>query len=678
MPNDKYLLDNVYLLNLDSRKDRLALMDYKLNELGISYKRISAILGSNYKNDYDKYIKHVKNKIKDKKYIVNSLGAYGILLTYKNIISPLGFKLNNHIIVFEDDICFHHNFKNELLKYNELINKNDVVWLGSQVFKWTKKMNENINKNGYHNVVLRNKQQHKRFLVCGAYCMVFSPRFLRILKENIDNDFDTVRIKNFDLYIVDLLFKYKNLNSCVIKPDLVMPQIFESDNMGPRNIDDIIEERKWVPSLYKYNDATAHFASIYNMVTNRGLSLRNIKNNLYADITNMKLSKIIEQNNKSFVFIITSFNNEEWVHKNLTSIINQKYPFWRIIYVNDSSTDRTLECVNNFVKEHNIGNRITIIETEQQMRQSYCRFMASKLCFNDEICCMLDGDDWLVDDCNILSKLNNLYKTHNLLMSYGQFFYYTGENDNMKLSGTSKYTKQEISNTKYRHKWITQHLRTVEASLLKTIPEKYLKINGEWLNCCTDLAEMYWCLELSQGRHMNVGFPTVVYNKQASLRYNNSYYNKDKDENEKIYRDNVESYLKNYKDTVREKITATEPVKKFVTTNNRNIIKKYCKEIQIKKKSEQQDVRLLFRTRVRKRVKQIAKNKGILDKTKIRKIRKRLHNKLADKKQNDIKNVSKKCRELINHKIINVNYDRYSNPVRLKIINNTNDFLEIN
>ena len=138
------------------------------------------------------------------------------------------------------------------------------------------------------------------------------------------------------------MFKYKNLKSCVIKPDLVLPQIFESDNMGPRNIDDIIEERKWVPSLYKYNDATAHFASIYNMVTNRGLSLRNIKNNLYADITNMKLSKIIEKNNKSFVFIITSFNNEEWVHKNLSSIINQKYPFWRIIYVNDSSTDITL------------------------------------------------------------------------------------------------------------------------------------------------------------------------------------------------------------------------------------------------------------------------------------------------------------------------------------------------
>ena len=53
-------------------------------------------------------------------------------------------------------------------------------------------------------------------------------------------------------------------------------------------------------------------------------------------------------------------------NKNLSSIINQKYPFWRIIYVNDCSTDKTLEYVNNFVTQHNIGNRITIIETENK------------------------------------------------------------------------------------------------------------------------------------------------------------------------------------------------------------------------------------------------------------------------------------------------------------------------
>ena len=166
------MLNNVYLLNLDSRKDRLPFMDFKLKELDISYKKITAILGSNYKKEYDKYYNNVKNKI-EQKYIINSLGAYGLLLTYKNII-VIYSSINNHIVVLEDDICFHHNFKNQLLKYENIINKHDVVWLGSQVFKWSKEIDSNVNKNGYHNVIFKNKNQYENFLVWYILYCVFS------------------------------------------------------------------------------------------------------------------------------------------------------------------------------------------------------------------------------------------------------------------------------------------------------------------------------------------------------------------------------------------------------------------------------------------------------------------------------------------------------------------------
>ena len=38
---------------------------------------------------------------------------------------------------------------------------------------------------------------------------------------------------------------------------------------------------------------------------------------------------------KNFVFIIPSYNNEKWVYKNIKSIVNQNYHFWRIIYIDD-------------------------------------------------------------------------------------------------------------------------------------------------------------------------------------------------------------------------------------------------------------------------------------------------------------------------------------------------------
>ena len=329
---------------------------------------------------------------------------------------------------------------------------------------------------------------------------------------------------------------------------MIIPQVFESDNMGKRDINKMKEDRKWDLSLYKYLSITENFKNIYDNVTNNKISLRNTDiKNIDSELSNIQISKIIENGNKSFVFIITSYNNEEWVYRNLYSIINQNYSYWRIIYVNDNSSDNTLEKVNDFVNKYSIKDKITIISNGKQMRQSYSRFIGAQLCQDDEICCLLDGDDWLVDNKDLLNKLNKLYIENNLNMSYGQFYYFEGDETNMNLSGVKEYTSEEISNNNYRNKWVTQHLRTMKASLFKSIPEDYLKYNGEWLRCCTDMAEMYWCLEISEGKHMNTGFPTVVYNKEASKRYTNSYYNQDKHLEEKKYRENVEKYLKTYK-----------------------------------------------------------------------------------------------------------------------------------
>ena len=86
------ILDNVYLVNLDNRKDRLLFMDYKLQELGINYTRIPAILGSNYSKEYNNYMRQFSRRRIDRNLNVNSVGAYGILLTYKFHISPLYIK----------------------------------------------------------------------------------------------------------------------------------------------------------------------------------------------------------------------------------------------------------------------------------------------------------------------------------------------------------------------------------------------------------------------------------------------------------------------------------------------------------------------------------------------------------------------------------------------------------
>ena len=96
-------------------------------------------------------------------------------------------------------------------------------------------------------------------------------------------------------------------------------------------------------------------------------------------------------NEKQFVFIISSFNNAEYVKKNLDSVINQTYDNWRIIYIDDASEDDTVTNVNNYLNDHsNLINRFKFVKNKVNMKQAYNRFHAYKLCDDHEIICFLD------------------------------------------------------------------------------------------------------------------------------------------------------------------------------------------------------------------------------------------------------------------------------------------------
>lgn len=51
--------------------------------------------------------------------------------------------------------------------------------------------------------------------------------------------------------------------------------------------------------------------------------------------------------------ILSCYNAEEYIEKALTSIINQTYTDWELIFVNDGSTDRSLEIANKILTEEN-------------------------------------------------------------------------------------------------------------------------------------------------------------------------------------------------------------------------------------------------------------------------------------------------------------------------------------
>lgn len=488
-----FLLDNIeinaiFLLNEKKNKENRLLMEYKLKKNNIDLESVEILEGG-----------------------------------LKEIIEIVKKRDLNKILIFKDDIIFHKNFYEVLKNYNkELFIENDVIYFGCNKRNFSDNILQEIKEKKYYNISSKEED-----IIYGYSGIILNRKIIDILDTNLDTE-ET---------IIWNTIKKNNLKGIVLDKNLVF-QINDIDN----------EEEKEKEINYNYYFITKNFKNIINDINTNKISLRNINSEKDDNITNIEISKLIEKNNKSFVFIIPSYNNKRWYKWNLDSIFNQVYPYWRIIYIDDASTDNTSELVKDYVKQKGFEKKFKLIKKKENTKQAHSRLLGYKECQDDEICCMVDGDDALVEDKMLLYKLNKFYIDNNLLISYG-LFYVKYKQEPMIIAGNFSYTKEDIDSNKYRHKWITQHLRTCEASLLKQIPEEYMKYNGDWLKCCTDVAEMWWVLEKSNGRHKNFGIPAYYYNKEASIKCNYSYFNKynEKNKKEQSYREKVLNYLCNYK-----------------------------------------------------------------------------------------------------------------------------------
>ena len=107
-----------------------------------------------------------------------------------------------------------------------------------------------------------------------------------------------------------------------------------------------------------------------------------------------------------FKVVVPSYNNERWAEINLESIINQSYKNYEVFYINDASTDKTVEKYNELVGKnpqfHLLENEVNMKRGFNVSNKNVKQFIDS----DDDIVVFVDGDDWLPYD-NIFENLNN-------------------------------------------------------------------------------------------------------------------------------------------------------------------------------------------------------------------------------------------------------------------------------
>ena len=215
-----------------------------------------------------------------------------------------------------------------------------------------------------------------------------------------------------------------------------------------------------------------------------------------------------------FVILVTSYNNEKWCEKNLDSIFSQDYKSFRVIYIDDCSTDNTVRRVSLYIKEHDVGDKIQLIRNKKrQYKMSNMYYAIHKLNDNDVVV-ELDGDDFLANPL-VLSKLDKIYSEGETWFTYGQF---KSLSNNKTCCWNNDMPKRIVKANLFRkYPHLPSHLRTFYAGLFKKIKEEDLKFKGEFLRMSPDVAIALPMIEMASKHYKFVKDTLLIYNDRNDI-----------------------------------------------------------------------------------------------------------------------------------------------------------------
>jgi glycosyltransferase involved in cell wall biosynthesis len=224
---------------------------------------------------------------------------------------------------------------------------------------------------------------------------------------------------------------------------------------------------------------------------------------------------------KAIVIVVPSYNNKDWYQRNLTSILQQEYRNFRVIYIDDCSPDGTAQLVEEFLKEHDHDHRVTLIKNKERRGALCNHWMAIQMIPDHVIVVHCDGDDWFGDCFNnpnpyVLQRINLEYQDPDVWLTYGQYVCFpSGE-----IGPRKPLIPEVVANNMWRYASLGlkySNPRTFYAWLFKLIALDDLLIDGRFFPTAGDNAFMYPMLEMAQYHVRFIPDVLYVYNQETPL-----------------------------------------------------------------------------------------------------------------------------------------------------------------
>jgi hypothetical protein len=216
---------------------------------------------------------------------------------------------------------------------------------------------------------------------------------------------------------------------------------------------------------------------------------------------------------KPFVIVIASFNNAPWCRQNLESVLNQDYPLFSVIYVDDASTDGTPDLVAEYLAE-NETDRVAFHRNTQRVGPVSNIDRAVRGCDPNAIIALVDGDDLLAHP-QVLTRLNTIYQDPDVWVTWGQFTRFPQEDEGF----CAPIPTEIVSANAFRdYPFVASHLRTFYAGLYQRIHLADVKDSeGRFFTTAGDVAQMFALQEMAGPHGRFVAEVLYRYNRENPL-----------------------------------------------------------------------------------------------------------------------------------------------------------------
>jgi len=190
--------------------------------------------------------------------------------------------------------------------------------------------------------------------------------------------------------------------------------------------------------------------------------------------------------------LTTNYNTTPFIHRYINSLKAQTITNWKAYITDDLSTDGSISYIQTLIEN---DDRFELIQNKKKMWQTgnYYQILQKDEIQDSDICVTIDGDDFLHDSA-VFERVLSYYNNPNIWMSFGNFIYYDGKNNNRV--GFARKPKPFENLRKLP--WTSTHLRTFKAFLFRQIQhEDLIDTRTNWypitagdVACITPMLEM--------------------------------------------------------------------------------------------------------------------------------------------------------------------------------------------